>query len=159
LTAEHTSREVSVDWPTVGTMKEVVVSVTPTGDAGPVAGTVYLDVRFERLSFFRKLSTTPVGRGIGALLVGVLGAALVVLVRAATRRRRETVEGETEPPRERPETEAGWSSGLRRDFVRGMGAVAIAGLVVAVYQLGGYGRLEVGWAALGVAAAGVVVAE
>ena len=40
---------------------------------------------------------------------------------------------------------------LKRDGVPGMGAVLTAGLAIAIYYLGGLGRLEVGWDALTVA--------
>ena len=42
--------EVAVDWPAVGHLQEVVVSVSPAVGAGAATGTVFLDVRFERLS-------------------------------------------------------------------------------------------------------------
>jgi cyclic beta-1,2-glucan synthetase len=45
-----------------------------------------------------------------------------------------------------------------RDFVRGVGAAAIAGLTIAVYRVGAFEPLEVGWVAVGVAVAGVAVA-
>ncbi|HKB01846.1 MAG TPA: hypothetical protein VKD90_06480, partial [Gemmataceae bacterium] len=49
--------------------------------------------------------------------------------------------------------------GFGRDFVHGAGAVLIAGLGIAVYQLGGLGRLEAGWSALGLGAVGALIAE
>ncbi|HKB00667.1 MAG TPA: hypothetical protein VKD90_00545, partial [Gemmataceae bacterium] len=70
---DWTSREVFVDWPAIGRVNEVVVSVSPGRD--PAGGTVYFDVRFERLSSARKLSTSPVGRLGGVVAVAVLGGA------------------------------------------------------------------------------------
>src|SRR5207249_6962137 len=52
-----------------------------------------------------------------------------------------------------------WAAGLKRDFALGAGVVFIASLAVGIYQLGGMGRLEGGWTALGVAVAGAAVAE
>src|SRR4051812_31562144 len=39
-----------VDWPAIGTVTEVVVSVSRIGEGPPAVGSVALDVRFARLA-------------------------------------------------------------------------------------------------------------
>ena len=155
LSPDWTYREVPVDWPAVGRVKEVVVSITPEGGPGPATGTVYLDVRFERLPLLRRLSTHPAGRAGGVLLVAGLAAALVGLARALGK----GLSGEETFHLTPPAADIARPTGPGRDFVQGVGIVLIAGVVAGVYYLGGYGRLDIGWTALGVALAGAAVAE
>jgi len=51
-----------VDWPTIGTVKEVAVAVSRIGDDESESGTLYLDVSFDRLSLLRQLSMSPAAR-------------------------------------------------------------------------------------------------
>ena len=82
------SREVFVDWPAVGQLKEVVVSVNPVAGAEAAAGTAYLDVQFDRLSAVRRLSTHPAGRMGGVLAARRARGGRRRRWRAAGRRRR-----------------------------------------------------------------------
>jgi cyclic beta-1,2-glucan synthetase len=141
--SEWAYREVYIDWSAVGELKEVVVAVSPVAGIESATGTVHLDVRFEQLPTTRRLSTHPAGRLGGVVLLAGLAAMMVALLRR----------GGTSPRVEAPRP-----GGPRRDFVRGIGVVAIAGLVLAVYHVGGLGRLEVGWVSLGLAVAGTAVA-
>jgi cyclic beta-1,2-glucan synthetase len=138
-------RELFVDWSAVGRLTEVVVSISPR--AGPTDGTVYVDARFERLPPLRRLSTTPTSRLGGVVALAIIGAAIAGLVWLA-RRRHDRSAWET-PTRPLP---------IAHDFVRGVGVVAIAALAMAVYHIGGLGRLEVGWTSLALALAGTAVA-
>src|SRR5262249_61691445 len=63
-----------VDWPRIGTLTEVVVSVTPAGDAASAVGTLSIDAQFEQLSLLQKLSISPAGRLGGVLLASLLVA-------------------------------------------------------------------------------------
>jgi hypothetical protein len=81
LIVEHT-----VDWQTIGKLTEVVVVVSRIGDAELAAGTVYLDVRFERLPLLRKLGMMPTARIVGVLLLSLLGALLTAGLQALSRR-------------------------------------------------------------------------
>jgi cyclic beta-1,2-glucan synthetase len=139
-----------VEWPAVGTVKEVVVLISPSGDHDPSAvrqGALDVDVTFERLSWFRRLSTSPAGRIAGVVALSLLGAAVALLLwrilAAATER----------------DSHHAVRTGLLRDFVQGAGAVFIATLAIAVSALGERGPLEAGWAALGVAIAGAAIAQ
>jgi cyclic beta-1,2-glucan synthetase len=150
LASSWTFHEVRLDWPAIGQINEVVVLVSPTGGREPPAGkrdALDVDVRFERLSWLRRLSTSPPGRMAGVLALGVIGAGVSWMLR---RTLRSATEGDS-PPAHR--------TGLVRDFVQGAGTVFIVALAIAVYQVGARGPLEAGWAALGLAAAGAAVAQ
>ena len=54
-----------VDWPAIGALREVVLSVSHTGDGGPAAGTILIDGRFEQLSSVRKLGMLPSAQARG----------------------------------------------------------------------------------------------
>jgi cyclic beta-1,2-glucan synthetase len=160
--------EVAIDWPKVGQLTEVVVSVNPTG-AKLATGTLDIDVRFEQLSATRKLSMHPAGRLGGVLLVVGLMAGFVALVRVRARHdsgrsavgQVSNLSGQVGNLSHRDTGSAphnGVSNPLGRDFVRGVGLVAIVALVLGIYHVGGLGRLEVGWLAVGLALAGIVVA-
>jgi cyclic beta-1,2-glucan synthetase len=177
LQPDWTYREEAVDWPTIGTVTEVVFLVNRTGGSEPVEGTLYLDLRFERLPLLRKLSTFPAARIGGTLLVGLVMALLAALValgagrgRGARTAAEEDSLSDAEAPSpltptplsggeaDRGEGAAWWRS-LKQDVVYGGGTVFTVGLAVAIYLLGERGRLEAGWAALWVAAAGAALAE
>src|SRR5262249_40186158 len=156
-------REEAVAWPTIGTLTEVVFLVRHTEGSEPVEGTLYLDLRFERLPLLRKLSMFPAARIGGAFLVGLLMALLAALVATGTGRGRRgqtlaeedyVSDAERPPltPTPLPSAERGWGEGtvwwrsLKQDLVYGGGAVFTVGLAVAIYLLGERGRLEAGWA-------------
>jgi cyclic beta-1,2-glucan synthetase len=158
---QSTPIEAMVDWPAIGALKEVVVSVNPAGDAGPAAGTIAIDGRFERLPMLRKLGLSPVWRLGGVLLVGLLLAMLTALMRAVSGRAAQggpTPAAQGFPGRE-SSADSGWLRPLRGDLVRGAGAVFIALLAIEIAGLGARGPLEAGWTALWVGMAGVAVAE
>src|SRR5207249_665664 len=88
LQPEWTRHEATVDWPAIETITEVVVAVSRTGDDESASGTLTLDVRFDRLSWLRQLSMSPVARIAGVLLVGLLGALLTTFLGTLTGRGR-----------------------------------------------------------------------
>jgi cyclic beta-1,2-glucan synthetase len=150
-----------VDWHSIGDFREVVCAVSRTGDDGPATGTILIDARFEQLSFLRQLSMSPGTRLGGVFLASLLCSLLVALWRATIGRWPEgglpgDVDASVEtlhPPRVK------WPRLLLGDLVRGAGLVFILLLAMQVYFEGAKGRLEVGWAALGVAVGGAAVAE
>ncbi len=141
-------------------MKEVVLLVNSKSDRDPAAGTILIDVRFQRLSVLRKLSLSTGGRFAGVLLASLLVAMLTTLPRRAGGRRSEDASLKTETPA----GQAPWdrTPGLHQligDFVRGAGVVLIAWLAIETFLLGSRGPLEAGWTAIGLAIAGGVLAE
>ena len=62
LGLDWTPDELFVDWTQVGTLNEVVVSLERSGDGPPIVGSVDLDVRFELLTWGRRLSTSQGAR-------------------------------------------------------------------------------------------------
>ena len=146
-----------VDWPRIGTLKEVVVSVTPAGDAAPAAGILSIDAQFQRLSLLQELSLSPMARLGGVLLAAVLVALLTALLRSMAGRQ-PSAATETFPAQKR-EVGSSWLRGLRADLVRGAGTVFIALLVIEVVLIGDKRPLEVGWTAVWVALAGAAIAE
>ena len=159
--SEWTPIEVLVDWPAIGALKEVVVSVNPTADGGPVVSSIAIDGRFEKLPMLRKLSMSPVARFGGVLLSSLLVSMLIALLRTVNSGQaasESTAAVETFPA---PESAAksSWVRQLAGDLVRGGGAVLIGLLVIEVVLIGDKGRLEAGWTALGMALAGAAIAE
>jgi cyclic beta-1,2-glucan synthetase len=158
--SEWAFREEAVDWPAVGKVTEVVVLVNRAGGSEPAEGTLYVDLRFQRLPWLQKLSTFPAARMGGALLVGLVLALLAALVaRGLSSGPWAVGDGQSAGASSLPTAPAAWWRGLKQDVLSGGGAVFTAGLTVAVYLLGERGRLEAGWAALAVAAAGAALAE
>ena len=147
---EGTPIEETVDWPAIGALREVVLSVSHTGEGGPAAGTILIDGRFERLSPIRKLGMLPWARPAGVLLASLLLAMLMGSLRSATRRRLQ--DGPALPVR------PSWVQGLREDLVRGSGTVFIVLLALAIFLLGEQRPLDAGWTALGIAVAGMAIA-
>jgi cyclic beta-1,2-glucan synthetase len=135
-----------VDWKAIGRLSEVVVSVTRIGDGEIATGTFSLDIRFEKLSALRKISTSQVARLGGVVVVAMLTALVMGLL--------GKLSGDSRQPLR---TEG--MVGLRRDIVEGFGTVAILGLAAGIYALGSLGPLEVGWLPLVLAVAGVVLGE
>ncbi|HZW32139.1 MAG TPA: hypothetical protein VFF52_15615, partial [Isosphaeraceae bacterium] len=146
-----------VDWPRIGTLKEVVVSVTPAGDAAPAQGMIAIDARFERLSPLQRLSLSPVARLGGVLLAGLLVALLTALLRSVLGR--QSTSATASFPARRLEVESSWLRGLRADLVRGAGTVFIALLVIEIALIGDKRPLELGWTAVWVALAGAAIAQ
>ena len=142
-------------------MKEVVVLVNGINDREPATGTLLIDARFEQLSPLRRLSMSLAARFGGIILAGLALSFLVGLLRATSGRRSWRV-AETGAEERREPFPAPPRSAVRlllADLVQGVGVVLIALLVVETYVLGGRGRLETGWTALGLAIAGAAVAE
>ena len=159
--SEWTPIEVLLDWPAIGALKEVVVSVNPAADGGPVVSSIAIDGHFEKLPILRKLSMSPLARFGGVLLASLLVSMLRAVLRAVTRGQPwsepnealETLTASLSAP------ESSWVRQLRKDLVRGGGAVLIGLLVIEIVLIGDKGRLEAGWAALGMALAGAAIAE
>ncbi len=158
---EWTPSEVLVDWPAVGALREIVVSVNPAGDGAPVEGSIAIDGRFEKLSVLRKLSMSPLARIGGVLLASLVVAVLLALLRGAIKVPSETNRAGTVEafPLSGSAAESSWARQLKGDLVRGGGAVLIGLLVIEIILIGDKGRLEAGWTALGIALAGAAIAE
>lgn len=156
-----TVAEETVNWRAIGTLTEVVVLLNHKGDGEPTVGTVYFDIGFEQLSVLRKLSMLPGARMGGVLLASLLGAILTLCLRALFRRwpSRESSGETSEVPEPVARAGATRLHAWKRDLVQGAGVVFIAGLAISIYVLGGSGRLEIGWTALGLAVAGAGLAE
>jgi cyclic beta-1,2-glucan synthetase len=82
---DWTPIEELVNWPTIGALKEVVVSVNPTAGGAPAAGSIAIDGRYEKLPAVRKLSMSPLARVGGVLLFSLLVSMLWAALRAVTR--------------------------------------------------------------------------
>ena len=150
-----------VNWPAIGTLSEVVVSVSPTAQSGSAKGSIAIDIRFKRLSILRKLGMSPWARFGGVFLASLVGWLLASLLRSAAfpwPGREPTSESEALPGQSVP-AETTWPRWLLRDLVKGAGAVFIVVLAMAIDLLGEKGPLEAGWTALGIAIAGAAIAE
>ncbi len=150
-----------VNWPAIGTLSEVVVSVSPTAQSGTAKGSIAIDIRFKRLSILRKLGMSPWARFGGVFLASLVGWLLASLLRSAAfpwPGREATSESEALPGLSVP-AETTWPRWLLRDLVKGAGAVFIVVLAMAIDLTGEKGPLEAGWTALGIAIAGAAIAE
>ena len=154
LTAAWSLTEAAINWQLVGAFSEAVVVVSQAGSK-PVTGTVFLDVRFDRLSPARKLSTHVTARLGGVLIVSFAGALLTALLGRFFRPKRSADACDMARVASTP----GRLAGLRRDFVIGAGLILIGGLAISIYGLSTEGILEGGWSALAAAVAGAVIAE
>ena len=158
---EWTPIEEAVDWPAIGAFREVVLSVSHTGDGGPATGTILIDGRFEQLSPLRKLGMLPSARLAGVILASLLLALLIGLAAgdgAAMAGNGPSDRGEESrsrsPPHgsRGPERSWGISSGAA-------GSVFIVLLAMGIFLLGEQRPLDAGWTALGMAVAGAAIAE
>ena len=140
LAPESSRSEYPIEWKRIGDLNEVVVAIGQAGDE-PASGSVVLDVRFEQIPWTRKLADSPLARIGGVLAV----AGLLALVSALTLGRFGPQQGRE-------------ASGLRRDLVQGIGTVLMAGLALAIFELGGRGESGAGWASMWFAVGGAIVA-
>ena len=154
LTPAWSLSEAVIEWQLVGAFREAVVVVSQAGSE-PATGTLHLDVRFDRLSPARKLSTHVTARLGGVLIVSLAGALFAALLGRLFGPKRTADARDTAGPVSTPSPFAG----LRRDFVIGTGIILIASLAISIYGLSTKGILEVGWSALLAAVAGAVIAE
>jgi len=122
LQPDWTSREEPVSWSKIGGVTEVVVLVNRSGGGEPVEGSLYLDLRFERLPLLRKLSTFPAARIGGTLLVALVVALLAALVNLVAGRRPRVradaeedfvADAERRPPSPQPLSPRGRGVGVR----------------------------------------------
>jgi cyclic beta-1,2-glucan synthetase len=149
-----------IDWPAIGTVREVVLLVNGTSDHLSATGTILVDVRFEKLDWLRKLSLTTGPKFAGVLLASLLAAMLTMLPRWARGSRPGDASFKPETLAvQAPATEPASSRLLLGDVVRGAGVVLVAWLVIETFLLGSRSALEAGWTALGLAIGGAVVAE
>jgi cyclic beta-1,2-glucan synthetase len=153
--------EAMVNWSAIGVLNEVVVSMTGTGDAGQARGAILIDVRFEELSFFRKLSLSWWARTGGVLFTSMAISLLVGLMRWRPGRGQENQTGSEQGSlvQRLPLEQTRWPRSLLRDLVQGLGVVLIVLLALVINELGSMGPLEVGWTAIALACAGAAVAE
>ena len=154
LTPAWSLTEAVIEWQRVGAFSEAVVVVSQAGSE-PATGTVHLDVRFDRLSPARKLSTHVMGRLGGVLILSLAGTLFAALLGRFFGPKRTADAWDTARPVSTPTPFAG----LRRDFVVGTGIILMASLAISIYGLSTKGILEVGWSALLAAVAGAVIAE
>src|SRR5215470_13525103 len=154
LTPAWSLTEAVIEWQRVGAFSEAVVVVSQAGSE-PATGTVHLDVRFDRLSPARELSTHLMGRLGGVLILSLAGTLFAALLGRFFGPKRTADAWDTARPVSTPTPFAG----LRRDFVVGTGIILIASLAISIYGLSTKGILEVGWSALLAAVAGAVIAE
>src|SRR5262249_5145929 len=122
-----------VNWPAIGALSEVVVSVSPTAQSGSATGSVAIDIRFKRLSIVRKLGMSPWARFGGVFLASLAGWLLASLLRSAAFRwpgRDPTGESEALPGEFVPAATM-WPRWLLRDLVKGAGTVFIVVLGMA----------------------------
>ena len=141
LAPELSRSEHPIDWKKVGVLNEVVVAIGQVGEE-PASGSVVLDVRFAKIPWTRKLAESPLSRIGGVLAV----AGLLALASSLAFGRVDRGGGRE-------------ASGLRRDLVQGVGIVLIAGLALAVFELGGRGESGMSWDCLWFAAVGAIVAN
>jgi cyclic beta-1,2-glucan synthetase len=155
-----TFAERTVDWQAVGQPTEVVIAMRHVGGE-PVAGVLWLDGCFDRLSAYQKLGALVEARLAGVLLVSLLGTILTIQLHASCRRwqLRQGAGRIGEPVKQKSAAGQGWLGGVKRDFVAGSSMVLIAGLGLTIYFLGDRTRPEAGWIALAVAIAGAAIAE
>ena len=73
--------EVTLNWPEIGVLQEVVVSMTRTEGGGPAQGVLLIDVRFEELPFLRRLALSWWVRAGGVLLTSLAVWLVVGLLR------------------------------------------------------------------------------
>ena len=124
--------ETPLNWGQIGTVNEVVVSVSPApGQDGEVTGTLQLDIRFEATPWTTRLAGSPLPRLAGILVV----AGLLALVGWGVR----AVQGETKPT-----VGSGEPSDLTHDLLGGLALAATLGLGAFVFDLGAWPLAEVG---------------
>ncbi|WP_435015629.1 GH36-type glycosyl hydrolase domain-containing protein [Tundrisphaera sp. TA3] len=128
-----------IAWGEIGEVSEVVVSASRTGDAEVAAGSIQLDIRFDRLSWMEILGRSSLPAMGRALLASALAAAIFGLIGAVVGSRM-----------------AG-RRGPARDLVQGIGTVLVLALGATIYHLGEPGT-EPGWWPVGLAVAGAAVA-
>lgn len=118
---DWTPIEVLVDWPAVGALKEVVVSVNSAADSTTATSSIEIDGRFEKLSVIRKLSMSPLARLGGVLLASLVVSVLVAILRKATSGQpaREPTGAVETFPAAVSAPESSWVRALSGDLVRG----------------------------------------
>ena len=158
--SDWTPVEQPIDWPAIGTVKEVVLLVNCIGNGEPATGTLLIDARFERLPMLRKLSLSPGVRFTAVLLASLLAALVTALLRWALggiAGADDASRIETLGDRASQVKNDHWQH-LLGDLVRSIGVVLIALLVIETFFIGDRSGLETGWTALGLAIAGTAVA-
>ena len=84
--------EQTIDWPTIGVVKEVVVLVNGIIDHESATGTLLIDARFAQLSPLRRLSMSLAARFVVIVLAGLALSFLAGLLGASGWRSRSTAE-------------------------------------------------------------------
>ncbi|MFO0889410.1 MAG: hypothetical protein U0790_09755 [Isosphaeraceae bacterium] len=149
--------EARLDWAAIGSVNEVVLSISRVGDGEPARGTLLVDVRFARLSPLRRLSLEPWARFSGVAIAGVVTALLWGLASSVLRRGTTASSVDREEPI-LPES-IPWPRLWLRDATGGVGVLLTAALAAWIDHLGSLGPLQVGWSPVGAAAGGVLIGE
>ncbi len=144
--------EALVDWKTVGTIQEVVVSVNPVGAGGLLTGSIDVDVRFDPLPWAIKANLSQPSRIVGVAIFSLTAAGLAWLIGLTLR-----VRPGAAPPDAPIRPDARRFGGLRRDVCLGVGVVMVAALGLMIGAVGGLSPLDVIWHPVTLAGLGIVV--
>ena len=136
--ASHVER--AIEWGTIGPITEVAVAIGQVGDE-PASGSITLDLRFERTPLLAKFLDSPFAKFAAVLAIAGFFALVEVVVRSIFGEGRVAYQAE----------------GLRRDLAQGVGVALIAGLSLAIFEVGGSGPSGGGWWSVGFAVAGFLV--
>ena len=139
-----------VQWNTIGTLREIDVSVSRVGGGEPVTGSIEFAATFERLSWQQKLNTMRLARIAGVLLAALLAALVLKLL---TWHKRPAFQ-----PNRNHKLEA-YATIKLHDFVLGVAVVSIAGLALGIDALSQQSELAIGWLPLALACGGAALAE
>ena len=170
-----------INWNVIGDLREVVFVVTPMGvnptaakplwfnpmeanpkeDGEPVAGTLYFDLDFGKITFlqkhmiFVKVALVFVTSFLLALMAALLGR---LFGRTHAGRERKPTSIERAGLASSPASTLSW---VTLDFFYGIMAVLMTGVALRIYSLGMMGTLDVGFSFsfLGVGLAGALIAE
>ncbi len=131
------SLQVPLNWPTIGSLNEAVVTVNRVGEGKPVVGALSFDLAFGRLPFLEKLLAAPPARWALVFLLGLIAACVAGL---PARLPRQSV-----APRQIVRAVSARVTGLaefKRDAVLGSSAVFIVALGLTIHYLGRQGGAD-----------------
>ena len=154
----------SINWNTIGNLKEAVFVVSPIGGGESVEGTLYFDIDFYKLTslqknfIFVKISLVFVMSLCLALMSAFLGR---LFGRSKSGDSSSFAEASPLAVASEDRSEVPTLSRFKRDFFYGIVAVLIAGVAFWIYSRGSLNSLEVGFSFtfLAVGLMGAVIAE